>query len=133
MISSGSYEVELAVSSADVAKVAVGQSATLTVSTSSSSSTSAGGFRGFPGGVFPGADPTTGNATTGTAATGSARSSATGAAGATATGSVTEVGAVADASSGVATFPVTVTFTGAGRPVLRGGDGHRQDRDQRDR
>ena len=90
---SGVYKVDLAVSSADISKIALGQAATLTVTTSSSSS-------GFGGRT---------QATTNTtrASTSGQTTSA-----ATAQGTVTSVGAVASASSGVATFPVTVTFKG---------------------
>ena len=53
-----------------------------------------------------------GNAGSGNAGTGNSGSGRTGATttGATATGTVTEVGEVADASSGVAKYPVTVSF-----------------------
>ncbi len=106
VVSTGRYTVELAVDSSDIDDVAVGQQVALTVSSSSSSQSGPGGGA-FPGGFAPpsmtgprGADdsddedqrPTT-------------RSDA-----ATATGTVTQVGRVADASSGVASYPVTVTF-----------------------
>ena len=88
---SGIYKVDLAVSSADISKIALGQASTLTVTTASSAS-------GFGGRT---------QATTNTtrAATSGQTTSA-----ATAQGTVTAVGAVASASSGVATFPVTVAF-----------------------
>jgi macrolide-specific efflux system membrane fusion protein len=120
VVSAGRYTVELAVDSADIDQVAVGQSATVTLATSSS-----GGFPGgFPGaggfalGGVPGA--VTGNAGDSDAPDSDAPDSessagppvASGAA--NTTGTVTEVGRVADASSGVATYPVTISFTASG-------------------
>jgi multidrug efflux pump subunit AcrA (membrane-fusion protein) len=54
VVSTGKFEVELAVGSADVAKIKDGQTATLTVSTSgSNTNTGAGAFAGrIPGGFF---------------------------------------------------------------------------------
>lgn len=123
VVSFGSYTVDLAVDSSDIDSIAVGQSVDLTVSTSSSS-TDQGGFPGggFPGGGGfppPGATQQTGRgsaqASDETGENGEGDSStedrATPSAdSATATGIVTEVGKVADASSGVASYPVTVTF-----------------------
>jgi multidrug efflux pump subunit AcrA (membrane-fusion protein) len=88
---SGVYKVDLAVSSADISKIAIGQTATLTVTTSSNSS-------GFGGRNQATTNTTRASATSGTTSA------------ATAQGAVTSVGAVASASSGVATFPVTVAF-----------------------
>ena len=94
---SGIYKVDVPITSADIAKVAVDQNATLAITTSSSS-TATGGFGGR--------QQTT---TTTIAAAANTRSTTTGA---TTTGKVVSVGAVASASTGVATFPVTVLFTG---------------------
>jgi multidrug efflux pump subunit AcrA (membrane-fusion protein) len=88
---SGAYKVDLAVSSADISKIVVGQTATLTVTTSSNSS----GFGGRNQATTNSTRPATTSGTTSAA---------------TAQGTVTSVGAVASASSGVATFPVTVAF-----------------------
>jgi multidrug efflux pump subunit AcrA (membrane-fusion protein) len=112
VVSKGSYEVTLNVGSSDVDSVAVDQVATLTVSTAAS--TSSGGFPGFPGGGFPGGG---GGATapgggSGPSADGSGDgASQTQSTGASATGKVTEVAQVADTSSGVAQYPVTIAFT----------------------
>lgn len=121
IVSSGHYAVDLAVDSSDISKIEVGQSATLTISTSSSSSSSSG-FDGFPGGGPPGFSPSGPN--TSTSANRSGRSSGTpsrsSASDVTATGTVTTVGRVADASSGVATYPVTVTFDADASKVFVG-------------
>jgi multidrug efflux pump subunit AcrA (membrane-fusion protein) len=121
VVSTGRYQVELAVGSDDIDSIAVGQEATLTLSTSSSGT---GGFPGFPGGgatAFPGFGGNTangggnGNGGGANGATGGGNGAGGGAGGsaggATATGTVTEVSTVADASSGVATYPVVITFT----------------------
>lgn len=114
VVSAGRYEVDLTVGATDVESVSVGQSADLTLTTSSSSSNVQGGFGGFGGGAPPDmtglADPTgttdsddsTDEATRAAAASGDAT---------TAEGTVTEVSQVADASSGVASYTVTVEFT----------------------
>ena len=107
MVSAGRYTVQLSIGTSDIDKVAVGQSAQLTVTTSGSSATSglpsflAGGGGGFPslGG---------GSGTTGSNQSSRSSSSSTGA---TANGTVTEVSKVAATSSGVATYPVTISFT----------------------
>ena len=116
MVSKGQYTVSLSVDSNDIDGVAVGQPVTLTLSTSSAANGVLGGFGGRFGGRFGGV-AAGGN----TAATGNGAGSAYGRHGvravggatsaATATGTVTDVAKVADASSGVATYPVTVTFT----------------------
>jgi membrane fusion protein, macrolide-specific efflux system len=110
VISKGVYTVDLSFDATDVAHLAAGQTATVAVTTSTASS------NGFPGGGFrrgfPGA---TGNGQTATPAAGSGATTTTTAPAATTdggvTGFVTEVGKVADASSGVATYPVTVAFS----------------------
>jgi macrolide-specific efflux system membrane fusion protein len=115
VVSTHRYTVDLGLDDTDVASVAVGQPATVTLSTASSSSPfpGGGGFGGFGGG---------GTGRTGTGTNGSGATNRNGQAGSTsqqpttradaarATGTVTEVGQVASASSGVATFPVTVSF-----------------------
>jgi macrolide-specific efflux system membrane fusion protein len=110
VISKGVYTVDLSFDATDVAHLAARQTATVTVSTSTSSANGfpggGGGFRGaFPGAIGKGQTPTTaarsGSTTTTTPATTDGG----------ATGFVTEVGKVADASSGVATYPVTVAFS----------------------
>ena len=96
MQTTGIYKVDVPITSADISKIAVDQNATLAITTST---TSTGGFGG-------GRQQTT---TTTIAAAANTRSTTTGA---TTTGKVTSVGAVANASTGVATFPVTILFTG---------------------
>ncbi len=97
VITPGSYTATLPISSADIANVAVGQSATLTVTTATNSSTFGGGLGGFLSRL-------------GLAGGGNSSSSSRSATGATATGTVTAVSKVATASSGVAQYPATVTF-----------------------
>lgn len=81
----GAYQVSLAIGSSDISKIAVGQNVNLTVTTSTNQS----GGRGQT-------STTARSTTTATAAT--------------ATGTVSSVGSVATATSGVATFPVVVVF-----------------------
>lgn len=120
VVSAGKYKVTLQVSSADVGQVSAGQNVSLTT-TSSTSSSNAGGFPGggaFPGGggAFPGGGAIPGGGGVGGGGQGNGNAAngqgggRTGRSGATASGTVTEVGKVASASSGVATYPVTVTF-----------------------
>jgi macrolide-specific efflux system membrane fusion protein len=97
VITPGSYTASLPVSSADIGSVAVGQSATLTVTTATNSSPFGGGLGGFLSRL-------------GLAGGGGSSSSSRSATGATATGTVTAASKVATASSGVAQYPVTVTF-----------------------
>lgn len=115
VVSTSSFSVQLAVDSSDIASVVAGQSVQLDISTSTSSSTG-GGFPGMPGGGgLPGMP---GGAS---GPPGQQRSQATAnATDATATGTVAEVGRVADASSGVATYPVTVTFSADASKVFVG-------------
>lgn len=111
VVSKGSYEVTLNVGSDDVDSVEVGQVATLTVSKASSSSS--GGFPGFPGGGFPGrggSQNQTGGAGGGSSAGGASQRTQQSSA-PSATGKVIEVARVADASSGVAQYPVKIAFT----------------------
>lgn len=116
VVSAGRYTVQLAVDTTDVGRIQVGQSATVTPSTSGSSRFPGGGR--FPGFFAQGGSGNTNRsgtgATNGTGApqqtngTGDSTPGATAAS--TATGTVTAVSKVADASSGVATYPVTITF-----------------------
>ena len=126
VVSKGQYSVSLPVSSTDVTSLKVGDSVTLTVSTSSGTGRF-GGFGGFAGGgafpAFPGGGgngatggngANAGNGGTGDGGTGTgngATGNGSANTGATATGTVTAVGQVASASSGVAQYPVTVTFS----------------------
>lgn len=113
IVSAGRYVVELGFDDTDIATIEVGQVATISTSSSSSSPFPGGGFLagGFPGAggtADQGEDPS---------ADGEAADDATGSvpdlteADAGVEGLVTEVGSVADASSGVAEYPVTVAFT----------------------
>ncbi|MGZ6978414.1 MAG: efflux RND transporter periplasmic adaptor subunit [Acidimicrobiia bacterium] len=118
VVSTGRYTVQLAVDSADINSVAVGQTATVTRSTSSAATGRFGGFGGF-GGRFGGGNGTTGGTGQGSGTgqpsgtgTGSGAGAATPAA--SATGTVTDVSRIADASSGVATYPVTISFDSSG-------------------
>jgi macrolide-specific efflux system membrane fusion protein len=111
MVSSSSYVVDLGFDDTDIDSIEVGQEASIALSTSSASG---GGFfpgggafpsGAFPGGgAFPGAPTDTGTTDDATDAPQVATDAAT------VTGEVTEVGTIADASSGVASYPVTVAF-----------------------
>ena len=104
---SNSFIVNLSVDTATVGRIKVGQTATVTPTTSSATSRGNGQFA-FPGGFAVrnfgggggGGTNTNGNSQTNTAV------------GAAATGRVTSVGTVASSSSGVATFPVVITIAG---------------------
>jgi multidrug efflux pump subunit AcrA (membrane-fusion protein) len=118
VVSAGSYTVQLPVSSNDVNGIKMGDPATLTVTTSSASGFGGGGFARFFAGL--GANRGTGGTGgTGTGGTGGAGTGGTGTGtgglgatpAASVTGTVTTVGKVASASSGVAQYPVTVDFT----------------------
>ncbi|MCU1355288.1 MAG: secretion protein HlyD [Acidimicrobiales bacterium] len=111
VISTGRFTVDLAVDSADVSNVKVGQVGAVTVSTNTATTSRFGGFGGggFAGGGFPGG----GNANAGAnGSTNGSTTTTTAPAAPTqgAQGLVTEVSKVADASSGVASYPVTVAF-----------------------
>lgn len=129
LISQGRFTVELAVAAADIADVAVGQDVDLEISTtaSGSSDSNAGGFSppGMQGGFGP-PGMSGGGPGSATASAGSSESVAV-------TGSVATVGRVADASSGVATYAVTVTFTDDSGEIWAGStteaDIHVSDRD----
>lgn len=114
VVSTGRFTVELAVDSSDIDGVAVGQTATITRSSSSSSGAFSGGGN-FPGRLFLNGGPLgqqSGNDETkgSTDSNGNGNGAAATGAGTEATGTVTEVGKIADASSGVATYPVTISF-----------------------
>jgi macrolide-specific efflux system membrane fusion protein len=119
IVSAGSYEVELAVDTADIDEVQVGQEVELTISTDTAGTTT--DTSGFPGGGppggFPGAQAQSGSADDteedGSDQEGSADD-------VTATGTVAEVGRVADASSGVANYRVLVTFAADAEQVWVG-------------
>jgi macrolide-specific efflux system membrane fusion protein len=112
LISAGSYTVKLGVDDNDIASVKVGQTATIALSTASSTQGRGfGGFGGFGGGAFPGAATGQGGGAAGQGGTtATTQASSTVAGSSTGTGTVTEVGQIADASSGVASYPVTVAF-----------------------
>jgi len=112
VVSRGSYTVSLPVSSNDIANVAPGQSVTLTVTTSSANGPGGGRFGGFGGfGGFGRAQTPNAGGTGKGGAGNTTQPSANGSTGPTATGTVSDVAKVATATSGVATYPVTVTFT----------------------
>ncbi len=131
---SNTYVVQLGLDTTTIGEVKVGDAATITpVSSSSSSSNSGGGFGrffgggglgaalgggggfggfggvGFGGGGFGGGSGRTGTGGTGSTGTGGGAQ----ALGAAASGTVTSVGVIASSSSGVATFPVTVSVSGS--------------------
>lgn len=123
IVSTSSYVVELALDDTEVAQVEVGQTATVELSSGSSNNGfpggggfptfAAGGFPGggVPGGGFPGGGGNGGgNGGNTDQAAGTANDALVGSNAASATGTVTEVADIADASSGVATYAVTVTF-----------------------
>lgn len=137
IVSTGAFEIELAVDSTEIDSIEVGQPVAITEAVSSTASTGFGPGGGFPGGAAPtfgagGAGPMSGQfpgqtqlASTRTA-TGDADADSTDAdstdAGsaatitsdaAAATGTVTAVDRIADASSGVASYAVTVSFEDA--------------------
>ncbi|QXC61030.1 biotin/lipoyl-binding protein [Aquihabitans sp. G128] len=106
VVSADAFTVDLSFDDTEIADLKAGQVAGITLSTSTTTSTN-----GFPGGGFPGgfqrqqATPTTAaGATTTTTTPVTADESDV-------KGIVTEVGKVADASSGVASYPVTVAFS----------------------
>ena len=109
VISTGKFTVDLSLDSSDISNVKVGQVASVAVSTSTAT-TGRNGFGGFGGGNFGGFGNTA--ATANQSSSGSTTTTTTTPA-TTDTGPkglVTEVGKVADASSGVASYPVTVAF-----------------------
>jgi len=107
---SAAYVVNLAVDTTTIGNVKVGQSATVTPMSSSGSSGGGGGRGGGGGGFGGGGGGGFGGGAT-SSASGSSASTST-ATGASAPGTVTSVGTIASASSGVATFPVVVAVQG---------------------
>lgn len=113
LVSGSVFTVDIGVDEGDVEKLKDGQEAVISLSTSSGSSgfpfPGGGGFRGggaFPGGGgFPGLGGQQDDDEDSSDATVSDVDSAT--------GKVTEVGTIADASSGVAEYPVKVSFKDA--------------------
>ena len=106
VVSAGHYTVQLSIGTSDIDKVAVGQSAQLTVTTSGSSATS--GIPSFLAGAGGGLPTLAGGS--GAAGSNQSSRSSSSSTGATATGTVTDVSKVATTSSGVATYPVTISF-----------------------
>ncbi len=112
VVSSTRFEVELALDSTQIAQIEVGQEATISLVSSSGS----GASNGMPPGMMRSGGPTAGGpssrSTSSADAADDVTSSSRRIAGTEdATGTVTAVSSVADASSGVATYAVTVTFT----------------------
>jgi multidrug efflux pump subunit AcrA (membrane-fusion protein) len=117
VVSTARYTIELGIGDSDIAKVAVGQPATIALSTSQQN-VNGPGSRFFGGGFGPDGfgneQPADGEKPSQSDGSGSQSEADTPpplAGTAAATGQVTKVGAVASASSGVATYPVTVAFT----------------------
>jgi macrolide-specific efflux system membrane fusion protein len=112
LVSVGSYKVDLAIDTTDIGDIEVGQ--TVTISEATASPSNFGGA--FPGGGFPGGFPGGGGELPGVGGglqddgiqPAEGGSVVTG--GATATGEVTAIAAIADATSGVASYTVTVEF-----------------------
>jgi multidrug efflux pump subunit AcrA (membrane-fusion protein) len=128
VVSSGQYTVTLNVGTSDITNVAAGQNVTLSISNTGSSSTGngfggggaffggPGGFSGFGGNATQRAG---GNGQNGSGGSGTSQRTSGGTQ-AAATGTVTTVSKIATASSGVATYPVTVSFTGDPTKVFVG-------------
>ncbi|HEX7132517.1 MAG TPA: biotin/lipoyl-binding protein [Iamia sp.] len=127
LVSTDLYEVELTFDDTDIANLEVGQVAGISVATGSSSGFPGGGaFPGggvFPGGgAFPGGGGATPDGGDGTEEEGT-EEEPTGPSVSEepdAEGLLTEVGTVADASSGVASYPVTVVFSDDGGELIPG-------------
>ncbi|MGZ8763662.1 MAG: efflux RND transporter periplasmic adaptor subunit [Acidimicrobiia bacterium] len=127
VVSTGRYTVEVNVDTSDVDAINVGQAARLTVSSSSGNASPFGGGAfpgggGVPGGGnFPGLGGNGGNnAGSGSGNQGQGSGSTTDSDSASATGTVTAVSEVADASSGVASYPVTISFDADSREFFVG-------------
>jgi macrolide-specific efflux system membrane fusion protein len=114
VVTTGSYRVELGIDATEVDLIAEEQEATVRPSSSTSGGfPGGGGFTGgggFPGGGGGGGNGGGGQADDGEGGDQASSGGAGTAAEAEVTGTVMSVGAIADASSGVASFPVTVTF-----------------------
>ncbi len=110
VVSTGAYTVTLAIDGTEIGNIAGGETATVTPS--DGATTTMG--RGFPGGAMPGqAGAGAASDTDEPADEPTDEGDSPGTGGATATGTVTSVGAIADATSGVASYPVEVTFDGS--------------------
>jgi hypothetical protein len=110
MISTGAFVVNVNVDDTQIGRIAVGQAATVTPSSTPAAGGRGGGgaFARFFGGGGANSTPTTvdnSQAQNGQAALGGQSQTAT------ATGTVTSVGAIASNTSGVAQFPVVVTLS----------------------
>jgi membrane fusion protein, macrolide-specific efflux system len=117
IVSASSFTVELGFDDTDIANLEAGRAATISLSTSSGNGgfVFPGGNGGFPGGGFPGGELPGGGLPGGDEgedddADSNGGPSAVSDVGSV-TGQVTEVGQIADASSGVASYPVTVAFS----------------------
>lgn len=110
LISLDSYKVDLGFDSNDIGDITSGQEAKVTLSTASSSQSpfGPGGPRVFQFGA-PGGDANAKGATSNDGASDTTATVASDAA--STTGAVSSVSQVADASSGVASYPVVVAFT----------------------
>ncbi len=106
VVSQGQYTVTLSVAASDVARVAAGQGATLTVTTSSA----AGGGRGGLFAQLFGGGAAARGGSAGTTGAGGSGGTPTAGIGASATGAVASVSKVASTSSGVAGYPVVISF-----------------------
>jgi macrolide-specific efflux system membrane fusion protein len=125
VVSAGRFTVELGFDDTDIEQLEVGQTATVSLSTASSTTGfgppgggafpgggSASGGGGFPGGgTFPGGGEPSAQGDAGSGEDEAPTDARAVPGSAEAAGEVTEVGAMADASSGVASYPVTVAFT----------------------
>ena len=106
LITLNAYKVNLGVDSSDIGSIASGQAASLALSTASSNSRFGANFPGafrFGGPINATSDAADAKDTTATTAPVASDA-------ATSTGTVSSVSTVADASSGVASYPVVVTF-----------------------
>lgn len=121
IITPTSFTVEVGIDGADIEKVVAGQAVTISLSTSTGNNRGLGGGGGgafsfpgggAPGGAFPGGGFAGGGGAQpgGTTANGQAGTGAGVRNVASVTGTVTDVSAVADASSGVAKYSVTISF-----------------------
>ncbi len=120
MVSAGDYVVTVGVDDADLDSLAAGQAATVSLSTAATAvergpgagfpgGAPPGGFPGGSGGAVPGGGATGGNGSTGDGESDPSTQGVVSGVDA-ATGEVVEVGQIADATSGVASYPVTITF-----------------------
>ena len=129
VVSAGRFTVELGFDDTDIEQLEVGQTATVSLSTGlvdrrasarlAAVGSPAAGFPGggsagggFPGGgAFPGGGEPSAEGDAGSGEDDAPTEAGAVPGGAEASGELTDVGAMADASSGVASYPVTVAFT----------------------